>query len=311
MLSTNDSRMQKGVRSTLNGIIANIFLIIIKATAGILGNSYALIADAIESASDVITSIFVIIGLKLSRRPPDKSHPYGHGKFEPLSAAFVAFCLFAAAIVIIIESIKQIKTPHEAPAPFTLVVLVVTILIKEYLFRSVIKVGQEVGSSAVITDAWHHRSDSLTSLAAFIGIAVALLLGKGYESADDYAALFAALIIIINSFLLFKPALYELLDAAPDPGIAEQIREIAMHVKGVKGTHKCHVRKLGFDFFVELDVLCDPELTIRAGHDIAHDVGEAIHNQMPIIAKVIIHVEPEDDFGRRSRDNLGEPKKNI
>ena len=306
MLIANDLRAAKGIKSTLVGIIANLFLGLIKGTAGILGNSYALIADAIESFSDILTSIVVIIGLKISRKPADESHPYGHGKIETIATAFVSLCLLGAATVIAIESYKQINTPNVAPESFTLWVLVLTIAIKEVLFRYVEKVGNEVGSSAVHVDAWHQRSDSLTSIAAFIGISIALIMGRGYESADDYAALFAALIIFINAFLLFKPALYELIDSAPDPQLVLKVRELALMVEGVKGTHKCHIRKLGFDYFVELDVLCDGDLSIRDGHEIAHNVGEIIHEEMPIIAKIVVHVEPADDYGKRSVDSLGE-----
>jgi len=284
------------------GVVVNIGLALIKAIAGILGNSYALVADAIESASDIVTSGIVAFGLKMAGKPPDANHPYGHGKFEPLAAAAVAMILFAAALLIGIESIKEISTPHHAPAPFTLLVLVGVIVIKELLFRSVLKTGDETKSLALKTDAWHHRADAITSVAAFIGISVAVLGGPGYECADDIAALFAALIISVNAASLMLPALRELIDTAPNPEIAHQVRLIAAQVPGVLGTHKCNIRKVGFDYFVDLDVLCDPNSTIRDGHEVAHNVGERIHAALPHIRKVLVHVEPADDFGRRSRD---------
>ena len=297
---------RKGIRFALIGIGVNAILVVAKATAGILGNSYALVADAIESGSDVLTSLIVMAGLWLARKPADENHPYGHGKFEPLAAACVALMLIAAAILITVESVREILTPHHSPAPFTLVVLIAAVIIKEALFRVVLGVGTEVQSTAVKADAWHHRSDAITSAAAFIGISIALLGGEGYETADDIAALVAAGIIVLNAVLLLRPALYELLDTAPDRSISIRVREIAERVEGVHGTHKCHVRKLGFDYFVDLDILCNPELSIREGHEIAHNVGEAIHHAMPTIAKVLVHVEPKDDYGRRSRDTLGE-----
>jgi len=299
-------RVSKGLKVTLFGIVTNFILVIVKFTAGILGNSYALVADAIESASDVFTSLIVLLGLKFSLKPADETHPYGHGKFEPLAGVVVSLCLILAAIFIAIESVHQIIVPHVAPAPFTLYVLVFTVLVKHLLSKYAMTVAKEIESSAVKADAWHHFSDSLTSGMAFIGISLALLLGEGYESADDYAALLSSLIIAFNAFLILKPALLELIDTAPDQEIVKQVRQIALTVKGVEGTHKCYVRKVGFDHFVDLDVLCDPSLTIREGHEIAHNVGEAIHKEIPVMTKVLVHVEPADDFGRRSRDSLGE-----
>ena len=293
--------IQTGVKSILVGAVLNIVLAIVKGTAGVIGNSYALIADAIESICDIFSSLVVFAGLKMAGRPADTNHPYGHGKYEPLAGVIVSMVLFAAAIFIAIASMKEIVTPHHAPEPFTLIVLLAVMIVKESLFRFVNKVGDSIHSTAVKADALHHRSDAITSLAAFVGISIALIGGKGYESADDFAALIAAAIIAVNAMLLLKPALFELLDTAPDPSLHKKIREVAEKVPGVFGTHKCHVRKLGFDYFVDLDVLCDPDATIRDGHNIAHDVGEAIHEALPVITKVLVHVEPKDDFGRRNR----------
>ncbi len=306
MSNTNYSQTQKasttGSKKARLGIAVNVGLAIVKATAGIVGNSYALIADAIESASDIVSSLVVVFGIKMAGKPADENHPYGHGKFEPLAGAIVALILFGAATLITVESIREIATPHHSPAPFTLLVLITVIAVKETLFRTVLATSTEIGSLALKSDAWHHRADAITSAAAFVGISVALIGGPGYECADDFAALLAAVIIAINATLLLKPALLELIDTAPDPAIAARIREVAEHVSGVLGTHKCHVRKVGFDYFVDLDVLCDPNSSIREGHEVAHNVGEAIHNALPEISKVLVHVEPADDFGRRSRD---------
>lgn len=291
-----------GSRKARLGIAINAALAITKGVAGVVGNSYALIADAIESASDIVSSLVVVFGIKMAGKPADENHPYGHGKFEPLAGAVVALILFGAAALITIESIREIATPHHAPAPFTLLVLVGVISVKELLFRTVLATSAEINSIALKSDAWHHRADAITSAAAFVGISIAVIGGPGYESADDYAALLAAVIIAINAGLLLKPALLELIDTAPDPSIAATIREVACRVPGVLGTHKCHVRKVGFDYFVDLDVLCDPDSSIREGHEVAHNVGEAIHATLPEISKVLVHVEPADDYGRRSRD---------
>jgi cation diffusion facilitator family transporter len=211
----------------------------------------------------------------------------------------VGLAIIGAAIVIAIQSIHQIRIPHQGPASWTLVVLALVIFTKEFLFRRISDIGAKIGSLAVTTDAWHHRADAITSAAAFIGISIALIGGPGYESADDFAALFASVIIAINGLTLIKPALFELIDTAPDPRIARKIRDLAQQVPGVLGTHKCNVRKVGFDHFVDLDILCDPDASIRTGHEIAHKVGELLHSEMPEITKILVHVEPVDDYGRR------------
>ena len=282
----------QGMHSTLIGIGVNLALAVIKATAGVLGNSYALIADAVESTLDVVSSMIVWTGLRISAMPPDANHPYGHGKAEPLAAVAVSLALFGAAIGIAIESVREIRTPHHAPAAFTLVVLVLVIITKETLFRYVFKVGDVTSSTAVKSDAWHHRSDAITSVAAFIGITVALIGGAGYESADDWAALFASWIIGFNAFNLLRPALAELTDAAPDPKLEEQVRAVAGGVEGVLGTHKCYVRKMGFDYYVDLDVIVTGTMTVSAAHAVAHNVQDAIRQANPLFSQVFIHVEP-------------------
>jgi cation diffusion facilitator family transporter len=280
----------------------NAALAVIKGIAGVLGNSYALIADAIESAADVVTSFVVLLGVRMAGKPADANHPYGHGKFEPLAAAVVSLTLLGAAVLITVESVREILTPHHAPAPFTLGVLLAVIVIKEVLARYVGGAADTIGSVAVKSDAFHHRADAITSGAAFIGISIAVFGGEGFETADDVAAVVAAVVIGINALILLRPALSELIDTAPAPEIAQSIRDIALKVPGVLGTHKCGVRKVGFVYFVDLDVLCDPDQSIRHGHEVAHNVGEAIHSALPAVAKVLVHVEPADDFGRRSRD---------
>src|SRR5688572_4882108 len=227
------SPARAGMRSVLIGVFANAVLALIKGLAGFFGNSYALIADAIESVFDIFTSILVWFGLRYASRPPDENHPYGHGKAEPLVACLVSLVLIGAAILIAVESVREILRPHHAPAPFTLVVLVVVVVAKELLFRSVARTGEQMGSTAVKTDAWHHRSDAITSGAAFIGISIALIGGPGYEAADDFAALLAAGIIAFNAVHLLRPALAELLDAAPPKEHADRVRRAAASVGGV------------------------------------------------------------------------------
>lgn len=289
----NNHPVFQGIRSTIIGIIVNASLALIKGIAGFLGNSYALIADAIESASDVVSSLIVAGGLRLAAKPRDENHPYGHGKAEPIAAMIVALSLFGAAATIILQSIHEIITPHHAPAPFTLIVLVVVVITKELLFRFVFRVSETIQSTAVRTDAWHHRSDAITSAAAFIGISIALIGGAGYESADDWAALFASAVIIYNAYRLFRPAMDEVMDAAPPAHIEEQIRQTALSVAGVLRLDKCYVRKMGFDYFVDLHVVVSGDLSVREGHLIGHNVKDAICASHQRVVDVLIHIEPE------------------
>ena len=280
------------MRVAIVGILINASLAIIKGVTGVLGNSYALIADAIESTLDIASSFIVWGGLKISTLPPDEDHPYGHGKAEPLAAIIVSISLFVGAITIAVQSINEILLPHHAPAPFTLFVLVGVIIVKEVLFRFVIKVGNSVNSTSVKGDAMHHRSDALTSLAAFIGISIALIGGKGYEEADDWAAMVCAVIISINAFRIFKPAINEIMDAAPQPEIEQKVRKVAGNVKGVLWLEKCYIRKMGLEYFVDLHVTVDAMITVHDGHEIATLVKQSICASIPQIADVLVHIEP-------------------
>jgi cation diffusion facilitator family transporter len=288
----DNSSIRRGLKTTLIGIIASFFLAAIKIFTGIVGNSYALIADGIESLTDIFTSSIVLTGLYFASKPADENHPYGHGKAEPFAGVAVSLGIFIAAMIIVVQSIHEIITPHHAPASFTLIVLVLVIVTKETLFRFVIKVGTTVNSVAVKSDAWHHRSDAITSAAAFIGISFALIGGEGYESADDFAALFASVIIILNAYKIFKPALFELLDTAPPAKTVQKVRDTALKVENVMGIDKCFVRKMGFDYFVDIHVLVDANLPVHKGHEIAHKVKDELMKEYSNISDVLVHIEP-------------------
>jgi len=285
---------QKAIQTTWISIIGNTLLAGIKWIVGYFGNSYALIADAIESTTDIFSSILVLLGLKYASRPADKNHPYGHGRVEPLITFVVVGILVSAATVIAIESIKNIRTPHQIPETYTLAVLAVIIVSKELFYRIVSKRNEKINSSALKADAWHHRSDAITSLAAFIGIAIAIYLGDGYEAADDWAALVASGFIFYNSYLIFRPALGEIMDEHLYDDVVKEIREVAGRVEGVIDTEKCYVRKTGINFFVDLHVTVNSNISVKAGHQIAHHLKDALIKHNPLIANVLIHVEPDE-----------------
>lgn len=284
---------RRGSRAAVAGLLVSAVLAAIKISAGVLGSAYALIADGVESILDVFGALVVLGSLRLSTTRPNERYPFGLGRVEPLGGIVVSLVLLSAAVGIAIESIREIRTPHHAPAAFTLVVLVGVVLAKELLFRRLLGTGAEIGSSALSADAWHHRSDALTSLAAFVGISVALVGGPGYESVDDWAALAACLVIAFNGVRLFYAGIVEVLDVAPPKALEEEVREVALAVPGVRRLDKCRVRKSGMGYFVDIQVVVDGESTVREGHRVGHDVKDALLASKLGVLDVAVHVEPD------------------
>jgi len=277
------------------GILAiciNASLMIIKIGVGVVGNSYALIADGIESASDIFSSVITWAGFRWSLKPADEDHPYGHGKIDALTGMFSGGALFAAAAFIAYQSILEIRTPHHSPAWFTLPVLIGVIVVKELLSRRVFAAADTFDSNALKGDAWHHRSDAITSAAAAIGITIALIGGKGWEMADDWGALAACSVIVTNAFRIVKGSVYDATDPAASPLLRDPICTAAANQPGVRRIEKCLVRKSGTNLFVELHVEVDPSVTIREGHRIGHQVKAALIAANPRIQDVMVHLEP-------------------
>ena len=280
-------------RLALVGVVVNFALALVKLAAGVFGNSYALIADAIESLADILGSALIWGGLRVAARPASPRHPYGYGRAESLAALAVAVLILAAGLFIAVEAVYEIVTPHSAPAPFTLAVLVGVIAIKEGLFRVARRTARESGSVAAATDAWHHRADAITSLAAFVGISIALIGGPGWEPADDWAALAAAGVVVFNAFRLMTPPLRELLDAQPAP-VVDRAAAIAAGVPRVDAVQKTHARKSGTRYWVDMHVWVDPAMTVRDAHTLAHAIKDAVRADNPHVADMMIHIEPAD-----------------
>jgi cation diffusion facilitator family transporter len=290
-----------GIRATLFGIVTSALLGAVKIIAGIVGHSYALIADGIESVLDILSSFAVLGGLKAAATPPTRRYPFGYGKAEPLAALVVATALLAAAAGIAILSVREILDPGRAPAAFTLVVLVGVVLTKEMLFRKLQKAGEKLQSTAVMTDAWHHRADAITSVAAFIGISIALIGGEGYEVADDWAALVACAIIAFNGYRLARAGIREIIDVAPSPEVDQRVRSIASGVEGVIGLDKCRIRKSGLVTFIDIHVVVDGEITVEEGHRISHDVKDALLASELVVQDVTVHIEPPSELESKSK----------
>lgn len=283
---------QTAIKATYFSIIGNTSLALIKGLAGFFGNSYALVADAIESTTDIFASFLVLFGIKYSNRPADENHPYGHGRAEPLITFLVVGFLITSATIIAYESIQNIGTPHDLPKSWTLIVLALIIGWKEYSFQTVMKKSIITNSSSLKADAWHHRSDAITSVAAFVGISIALILGKGYESADDWAALFASFFILYNSYLIFRPALGEIMDEHRYDDLVENIRQESLKVEGIIGTEKCFIRKAGMKYHVDLHAIVDANISVKEGHDLAHKLKDTLRSKILELGHVLIHVEP-------------------
>jgi cation diffusion facilitator family transporter len=284
--------VSQGVRLARLGLLVNGVLALVKLLAGVLGHSYALIADAVESIADVFSSLVVWGGLRLSSREADERYPFGYGRAESLSAATVGLMLVGAALGIAIEAVREILIPHHAPAPFTLIVLVVVVAIKETLYRRVSRSAEELGSRAVAADAFHHRADAITSAAAFIGISIALLGGPGWEMADDWAALLASSIILFNGIMIIRPALAELMDQSPDAAVFQAVEAAARRVEGVLATEKLRIRKSGTKYLLELHVQADSRLSLHEAHILSGKVKSRIRADVSRVDDVLVHMEP-------------------
>ena len=301
MADAPQAELADAARAPLVGMAVNASLAAVKIIAGVFGNSYALIADGIESTADIITSLITWGGLQVANRPADERHPYGYGKAEALAGIIGALALLAAAATIAYQSIHEIVTPHHLPHWSTLAVLAAVVVIKAVLARWVGRMGEDLESTALAGDAWHHRSDALTSLAAFIGISIALVGGPGYEPADDYAALVACGVIAYSGLWLLYRAARDLLDAAPGPQFEQRVREIAAAVPGVMAIEKCRIRKSGLEYFVEIHVEVDGANSVRQGHDIARLVRSALRESPHRIADALVHIEPHAVASKRRK----------
>lgn len=292
-----NSDHDRGLRSIQLSLVSNATLAVVKLTAGIVGHSYALVADAVESSADIFASLIVWTGLRIANRDPDQDYPFGYGKAETVAGATVSLMLITAAAGIAVQAVREIRMPHHAPAPWTLIVLVAVVVIKTLLGRRIGTVGSEVGSSAVQADAWHHYSDAITSAAAFVGISVSVVMGPGWETADDYAAMTASLVIAYTGIRMLRQATRDLMDRNPGAEVAAPVRRAAEGVLGVMAIEKLHVRRAGIVFHVEIHVQADPQLSLYASHALGGAVKSAIKAAQPRVRGVLIHMEPYEADG--------------
>lgn len=290
------SRLERSVKITLIGLVTNAVLALGKMVAGVAGNSHALIADAVESLADLLSSLVVWRAVVVSNTPPDEDHPYGHGKAEAIASAVVASMLLGAAVWIFVTAvIDAFGINKQGPKAFTLYVLVAVVFIKEYLYRKVMSEANDLENTAITSDAWHHRADAITSLTAGIGIVVALVGGPRFVIADDIAAMIAATFVGYNGYHLLRPALDELMDASPSSELHDRIRQVAGEDASVSDVEKCRLRKVGNRYFVDMHLRVSPIMTVAEAHAVAHRVKDRIRSDYPSVQDVLVHIEPSHD----------------
>lgn len=300
-MSSSDlqSKAEQGQRVVIAGVFLNLLLSAGKIAGGVLGRSNALIADGIESLLDLFSSLLIWGALKYAAKPADAEHPYGHGKAESLASIIGALVLALAGALIAHNSINQlVAVAHGAtvhlPSPWTLLLLVGVIVIKEILFQIMAGRARRIASNALLADAWHHRSDAVTSIAAFIGITISLLGGKGFEVADDWAALFACVVIFYSSYSMLRLSLGDVMDAKVSDEAEEKILRTTCSVPGVLSAEKCRVRKSGLSYIADLHIRVKGELTVREGHLISHEVKDRLLASELPLEDVTVHLEPEE-----------------
>jgi len=292
MASMKSVRLARGARALLTAIAANVCLAAVKITAGVAGRSQALIADGIESLTDLFVSAVVWRGFQIASEPADERHPYGHGKAEAVAAFCVALILLLAALAIVGGAVRQLVRPHPPPKAFTLLVLLAVVGVKETMFRLIQRTGKELDSAALRSEAWHQRSDAITSGAAAIGISIAVFVGGKFEAADEIAAMAAAGVILYNARRILREAMHELMDAAADPDFLRRIRETTCQTPGVHRVEKCFARKSGPEYLVDMHLEVDPQMSVGEAHKLAHRVKDRIRRELPAVKDVLIHIEP-------------------
>jgi cation diffusion facilitator family transporter len=285
-------RAHKGARLVVRGMALNAILAVTKIAGGILGHAYALVADGVESMSDIAISILIWAGFQWAARPPDQDHPYGHGKAEAVAGLFTATVVLAAGVGIGWHAVTEIRDPQRLPQWWTLLILAVVVAAKVVFSKRLDAVGRDTESTALGAEAWHHLSDAMTSAAAFIGISIAVIGGPAYAAADGWAALVASAVIAVNGIKIFRKALNEVMDIAVPPKMENDVREIAARVPGVASLDKTRVRKSGLSYLVDIQIRVAGDLSVREGHNIAHAVKDVLLASQLRVSDVTVHVEP-------------------
>lgn len=286
------SRYAEVARAARIGLAVNVGLAAVKLIGGLVGQSFALIADAVNSIGDVVTTIVVLFALRVAQRPPDDEHPYGHTRAEAIAASNVALLVVVSAVFVGWEAVQRFGLRHEPPPAWTLWIAGFNVLIKEGLYQYKVRVGRRTGSAAIVANAWDHRSDAFCSLAVLIGLAAIRFGGPSFVGADEVASMVVVTAIVWSGVQLFRSSASELMDPQADSEFVGGIRRAAREVEGVRDVEKLWVRKSGLEFFADIHIQVDPHLTVAAGHRIGHQVKARLLDQFPGLRDVLIHLEP-------------------
>ena len=294
---TADIRTKQIYRVTLLGMFVNIILFIFKLVAGILGRSGAMVADAIHSASDFVTDIVVLAFVRISSKPRDDDHKWGHGKYETLASLIIGIALFAVGVEILIDSAEKIMAVMRGemlprPGMIAIVAAAVSIVVKEILYQYTARKGKSLNSPSVVANAWHHRSDALSSIGALLGIGLAYFLGEKWRVADPIAAIVVAALIIKVAVDLCRTSLAELLEKSLPLETEEEILSIISSTPNVYKPHNLRTRRIGSDIAIEVHIRVEGAMTVQDSHEISREIEHSLRARFGEYTAVAIHIEP-------------------
>lgn len=298
-MAPHTTTREKGIyKVTIIGSIVNFILLVFKFIAGIVGHSAAMVADAVHSLSDFVTDIVVIVFVKISGKPQDESHDYGHGKYETLATAIIGVVLFAVGVGILVNSVTGVVNAFngkvlEAPSMIALVAAAVSIMFKELLFQYTVHKGKTLDSKAVVANAWHHRSDAFSSIGTLIGIAGAIFLGEKWRVLDPIAAFFVSVFIIKVAVDLIKPCIDELLEKSLSKEVEDKILAIVTAFPEVDSPHHLRTRRIGNNIAIEIHIRMDGTMSLKAAHDITKKIESAVKEEFGQETHIGIHMEPK------------------
>ena len=295
-----EKKARTGQRVALASVVVSAFLAVIKITIGHIGHSTAVVADGLESAGDVVASSFVLVGFFIAVKPADKEHPYGHGRYETLTGFVVGIILILGGIGISYRSLAGIGSVRENPAPFALLPLAISMVAKAILSVAKFRYGRQLGSSALLADAWNDLVDLLSAITAMTSLGLTLMDPGRFLAADHYGGFAVGLIVIFTGLRVAKDTSQKLTDKLPAPALLDEIRSVANQIQGVTAVEKCYARSTGLQYHVELHIEVDPEMTVQASHEIATETRFAIRRQLDWISDVLVHVEPSPRFTRQN-----------
>lgn len=287
-----EAMYRSAVRAAAAGLAVNLILGVVKLVGGIVGNSFALLSDAVNSIGDSLGSVIVLVALRVAQKPPDEGHPYGHTRAEAVAGLSVAWLIAFSAVMVGWEAITHISERHMPPAAFTLWIAAANVVLKEALYRVNKSIGERIGSQSLVSNAWDHRSDALCSLAVVLGIAAVRWGGSRFMWADEVAALVVVAAILWSATQLLRNNAAELMDQQADDATVDAIRQAALAVSGVRAVEKLRVRRSGMECFADIHIEVDPEMTVEHGHKIGHDVKKRLVGSITSLRDVLVHLEP-------------------